>query len=69
MIQKKRDIYIRVEKVREIVDLLEEIKNKEQNLRIMFEEYDKINSEENRTFENWNSYLEEVIQRLEHITL
>lgn len=66
---KKRDIYIRIENLGEIVETLKVLKQKEEELKKLFYEYDKLNLEENRIFENWNNYLEDVFQRMDHMTL
>ncbi len=69
MINRKREIYIRINRVTEIVNLLKEIKATEQEIRVLFERYDKLNYDENKVFDNWNNYLEDVIQKLDHITI
>ena len=69
MINKKREIYIKLQNVEKIVDLLTEIKQEEAKLKAMFDRHDKLNSEENKLFENWNNYLEEVVQKLDHVSL
>ncbi len=69
MVVRKREIYIRLEKINGIVSSLNEIKSEEDLLRKLFEEYDKLNLEENKIFENWPNYLEDTIQKLEHVTL
>lgn len=66
---KRREIYIKLEYVKEIVEVMKEIKQKEESLKQRFYEYDKINSEENRLFENWNNNLDEIMKRLDHVTL
>jgi len=69
MIDKKREIFIKVNKINEIVSILEDIKKKEDYLKTLFLNYDKLNIEENKLFENWNNYLEDIIQKLDHVTL
>ncbi len=69
MIDKKRDIFIKIDEISEIIEVLEEIKDREDKLRSLFKEYDSLNSEENKIFENWSYYLEDLIQNLDHITL
>ena len=69
MIDKKRDIYIKFVKVQEIVDLLEEIREQQVYMESLFRKYDQHNTEEQRMFENWATYLEEIVQRLDHVTL
>ena len=69
MIDKKREIFIKVNKINEIVSILEDIKKKEDYLKTLFLNYDKLNIEENKLFENWKNYLEDIIQKLDHVTL
>ena len=69
MIDKKREIFIRINKINDIVSILGEIKEKEKYIQTLFSSYDKINIEENKLFENWNNYLEDIMQKLDHVTL
>lgn len=66
---RKRDIYIKIEGLPEIVETLKTIKETEKELKSLFNEYDKINAEEIKTFENWNNYLEDIFQKMDHLTL
>lgn len=69
MINKKRDIYIKVEETKRIVLVLSKIQEIERSIETMFENYDKLDLEENKIFENWSNYFEEIDQKLENITL
>ena len=69
MIDKKRDIYVRLEKVSQIIEKLEEIKEKEKVLKTLFNECDKLVIRENKLFESWHGHLETTSQKLEHISL
>lgn len=69
MIDKKRDIFIKIEKVTEIVDILNEIKVYEEELKSLFNKYDKLDQSENKIFENWSLSLEDTINKLDQITL
>lgn len=69
MLDRKREVYIRVDNVATIVDILKEIKSLEDELKELFAEYDKYNMEENKLFENWSSYMDDIISKLDHITL
>lgn len=69
MINKKRDIYIKVEETKKIVLVLSKIQEIERSVEVMFENYDKLDLEENKIFENWSNYFEEIDQKLENITL
>lgn len=66
---RKRDIYIKVEGLSDIVELLKTIKETEEELKSLYNEYDKLNDQEAKMFENWNNYLEDVFQKMDHLTL
>lgn len=66
---KKREIYIKIERIHEIIALIELIKKQEKELNDLFNLYDQLSLEENKLFENWNYYFEEIIQKLDYITL
>jgi DNA repair exonuclease SbcCD ATPase subunit len=69
MIEKKREIYTKVEKIKEIVEIMSNIKDKEEEINELFALYDKLNLEENKLFENWSNYLDDIVQKLDHVTL
>lgn len=69
MVERKREIFIKLENIDEIVSLLDEIKELEQETKQLFQHYDNISSSENELFENWNNYLEDILQKLDHVTL
>ena len=69
MIDRKREIFIRLEEVSNIIEILTEIKKKEDLLKSLFKDYDNLNSQENKIFENWRYYLEDLMQKLDHVTL
>lgn len=69
MVERKRDIFIKLDNVKEIVEILIEIKAEQDELRKLFSEYDRLTLEESKIFENWTNYYEEISQKLDHITL
>lgn len=69
MIEKKREIYTKIEKITEIVEILSNIKEKETHIQELFNLYEKLSLEENKLFENWNNYLDDIVQKLDHVTL
>lgn len=69
MITKKREIYTRVSKINEIIDLMEEMKENQRILQNLYKQYDSLNLAENHIFENWSNYIEDTENKLEHITL
>lgn len=69
MVERKREIYIKVEGIEEITSLFDEIKHLEEETRNLFKHYDRVSSKENEIIDNWNNYLEDILQKLEHVTL
>lgn len=65
----KRDIYIKLENTEEIRESLKKIKELESDLIQLFDRYEKLNTIENKTCENWSNYLDEIAQRIDHISL
>ncbi len=66
---RKRDIYIKIEGLKEIVGILKNINETEDELKSLFNDYDKLNDIENKKLENWNNYLEDIFQKMDHLTL
>ncbi len=69
MLQKKREIYIKLDKIKELVEILEEINKLQEETKGLFKEADKTIIMENRIFENWGNYLEEISLNLDHISI
>lgn len=69
MIDKKREIYIRLQQVEQVVDLLGKIKKHQDQLRKCFDAYDQLAFQEDKVFENWSGYLESINQKIDHINL
>lgn len=69
MVDRKREIFIKLNNVKEIVDTLSSIKEKEDELKKLFAMYDKLSFHEEKTFENWTNYLDDISQKLDHVTL
>lgn len=67
--EKKREIFIKIEKTDAIIKILKQIKEEEIEIEKLFAAYDKMNIQENKIFEGWGTNLEEVIQKLDHVTL
>lgn len=69
MVERKREIFIKLDNVKEIVEVLAQIKAEQDELRKLFSEYDRLNLEESKIFESWSNNYEEITQKLDHITL
>jgi hypothetical protein len=67
--EKSREIYIKIDKTDEVIELLKHIKDKEKEIQNLFNTYDRLNIQENKIFENWNSNLDDIITKLDHVTL
>jgi hypothetical protein len=67
--EKRREIFIKIEKTEQIIATLQLVKEQEIEIEKLFAAYDKLNLQENKIFENWSTHLEEVIQKLDHVTL
>ena len=68
-ITRKKEIYVQLQNPKEISDILKEIRKESEGIKKLFEQYDKLNLEENQVFDNWSNYIEEFSEKLEHITL
>lgn len=66
---RKRDIFIKLQNLSEIVEIMMEIKDKEEKIKRHFKEVDKLNIQENKVFENWSHNLDDITHRLDHVTL
>ena len=62
--EKKREIYIKIEKTNEIIEILRSIKEKEEEIQKLFDTYDKLNLKEDKIFETWNNNLDDIINKL-----
>ena len=69
MTSKKRDIFIKLENYDEVSTQVREIKEYKKELEKLFQRYDDLNKIENKTFENWETHLEDISQKIEYITL
>lgn len=66
---RRREIFIKINELEAIVEVLKEIKKKEGQMRSLFEQYDTLNLEESRIYENWGNYLEDIFSRMDHVRL
>ena len=51
MIDRKREIYIKLDKIKEVVDILTEIKDIQSDTEKLFAEYDSLNNKENTSIQ------------------
>ncbi|MCA9486099.1 MAG: hypothetical protein H6500_01270 [Candidatus Woesearchaeota archaeon] len=69
MADKRREVFIRIQHLHQIIDTLKELKFHEEKVEKLFAEYDRLNSYEQKVFENWSNYLDDINERLDHVTL
>jgi len=66
---RRREIFIKINELSETIEILKEIKSKEAQMRSLFEQYDKLSLEENKIYENWSNYLEDIFSRMDYVRL
>lgn len=66
---RKREIYIKLNNLKEIIEILSSIKNSEEELKKLFNLYDQLSFYEDKVFENWSNYLDDISHKLDHVTL
>lgn len=64
----KKEVYIKINKVKEAVSLLEEFANKNTQIRHLFVEYEKLRHMENEILNSTGDRLKEISSKVEHIT-
>ncbi len=69
MVSRIREIYIRINNVKEIITLLEEIKAKQNEIKELFREIDEIIGIESKIIDEWGSTLDEILLKVDHITI
>jgi hypothetical protein len=69
MIDKKREIFIRLQHIEKVVEVLSKIKSEQDQLKKFFDMYDQLAFAEDKVFENWSSYLEDINQKVDHVNL
>ena len=67
--ERRREIYIKIDKLNELIKILKTVKSKEEQITRLFDQYDSLNLEENHVFENWNNYLEDTFTRMDNLRL
>ena len=66
---RRREIYIKINELNELVKILKTIKSKESQIGVLFDQYDSLNLDEHNLFENWNNYLEDTFTRMDNLRL
>lgn len=66
---RRREIYIKINKLSKLVEMLTEVHEREKQIRALFEQYDALSLEENNIFDNWGNYMEDTFVRMDHLRL
>ncbi|NQZ85274.1 MAG: hypothetical protein HRU03_06150 [Nanoarchaeales archaeon] len=66
---RRREIYIKIDELSELVKIMKTIKSKENQVRHLFDQYDSLNIEEHNLFENWSNYFEDTFTRMDNLRL
>ena len=69
MNRNQREVFIRVQHIKEIVSILEEIENSQQRIRKLIPAIEEHKQREELVLNNWTGYLEEIDEKIEHLTL
>lgn len=69
MNRNQREVFIRVQHIKEIVSILEEIENSQQRIRKLIPAIEEHKQREELVLNNWMGYLEEIDEKIEHLTL
>lgn len=65
---RKKDIYIKLEKIKHIVELVENIREKKEHLASLFQRVEQLSQEEQQVIEKWGSTLEDISIKIDHIS-
>lgn len=66
---RRREIYIKINEMTELINILKGINSKNEKLRKLFSQYDTLNIQENAIYENWSNYLEDTFTRMDNLRL
>ena len=69
MNRNQREVFIRVQHIKEIVSILEEIENSQRKIKNLIPEIEQAKQREELVLNNWMSHLEEIDEKIEHLTL
>ena len=69
MNRNQREVFIRVQHIKEIVSILEEIETSQQKIKQLIPAIEEHKQREELVLSNWMGYLEEIDEKIEHLTL
>lgn len=64
-----KEVFIRLQNIKEIVDLLDSIKSSQDSMHQLFSEVESLKSQELKIFEHWSSQLEDLDDKMEYLVL
>ena len=69
MNRNQREVFIRVQHIKEIVSILEEIESSQMRIKNLIPIIEEHKQKEELVLNNWLTHLEEVDEKIEHLTL
>ncbi|MFW5704817.1 MAG: hypothetical protein ACOCXG_03145 [Nanoarchaeota archaeon] len=66
---RKREIYIRLENIKDIVKLLHEIHDEQDKINTLMKKYSDICDEETKALENWRNFIEDIDIKIDRVSL
>lgn len=64
-----KEVFIRLQNIKEIVGLLDSIKESQDSLHQLFSEVESLKAQELKIFEHWSSQLEDLDDKMEYLVL
>ncbi|MFT4244526.1 MAG: hypothetical protein ACMXYB_03680 [Candidatus Woesearchaeota archaeon] len=69
MNRNQREVFIRVQHIKEIVSILEEIESSQMKVKNLIPIIEEQKQKEEMVLNNWITHLEEIDEKIEHLTL
>ena len=63
----KKDVFIKIERLKEIVETLDEINSTNKEIQQLIHDVDNLSAMEQKILENWGNYLEEINLKLDQV--
>ena len=64
-----REVFIRDQNIKEIIDTLTQIEKHQTNINTIIPKIEKLREKETSILEDWNSKLSEIEDEIQHLTL
>ncbi|MCH8519452.1 MAG: hypothetical protein LAT82_01725 [Nanoarchaeota archaeon] len=69
MNRNQREVFIRVQNIKEIVGILEQIEESQNIVKALIPKIEEVKQKEELILNNWMNHLEEIDEKVEHLTL